>query len=292
MTLAELIARVERRFSAARLSYGHGTDNAHDEAAWLALRGLGLPFNADLGTPARDAERIERLAQRRVEERTPVAYLLNEAWLAGQPFYVDERVIVPRSHIAELLPSLRRRPVRRVLDLCTGSGCLAILAARTFRAADVDAVDLSPGALAVARKNVARHRVGRRVRVKRSDLFGAVRGVRYDLILANPPYVGASAMAKLPPEYRHEPRLALAGGSDGLDLVARILAEAAEHLEPGGLLVCEIGGGKAAVQRRFRALELDWPKPEVFSAGRDALASAASTHGGAPGRSTRSPAKR
>lgn len=292
MTLAELIARVERRFSAARLSYGHGTDNAHDEAAWLVLRGLGLPFNADLGTPARDAERIERLAQRRVEERTPVAYLLNEAWLAGQPFYVDERVIVPRSHIAELLPSLRRRPVRRVLDLCTGSGCLAILAARTFRAADVDAVDLSPGALAVARKNVARHRVGRRVRVKRSDLFGAVRGVRYDLILANPPYVGASAMAKLPPEYRHEPRLALAGGSDGLDLVARILAEAAEHLEPGGLLVCEIGGGKAAVQRRFRALELDWPKPEVFSAGRDALASAASTHGGAPGRSTRSPAKR
>ena len=292
MTLAELIARVERRFSSARLSYGHGTDNAHDEAAWLVLRGLGLPFEADLSRPATDVERIERLAQRRIDERMPVAYLLKEAWLAGQAFYVDERVIVPRSHIAELLPSLRRRPVQRALDLCTGSGCLAILAARTFRHADVDAVDLSPGALAIARKNVARHRLGRRVHVRRSDLFAAVRGVRYDLILTNPPYVAANAMAKLPPEYRHEPRLALAGGSDGLDLVARILAEAAGHMEAGGLLVCEIGDGKAAVQRRFRALKLEWPKPEVFTAGRDALASAASRRGGAPGQSIRSPGKR
>ena len=291
MTLAELIARVERRFAAAPLAYGHGTDNAHDEAAWLVLRGLGLAFDADLGATATDIERIERLVDRRIRERMPVAYLLKEAWLAGQPFYVDERVIVPRSHIADLLPSLKRRPAQRVLDLCTGSGCLAILAARTFRRAEIDAIDLSPGALAIARKNVARHRVGRRVHVKRSDLFAAVSGVRYDLILTNPPYVSAGAMAQLPAEYRHEPRLALAGGANGLDLVARILAGAAEHLEPEGLLVCEVGDGKTAVQQRFRGVKLDWVKREVFTARRDVLPSAASTRVGAQARSIRSTRK-
>jgi len=274
LTLAELIARVERRFAAAPLHYGHGTDNAHDEAAWLALRGLGLPFDADLTAETADVARIGRLAERRIAERMPVAYLLKEAWLAGQSFYVDERVIVPRSHIAELLPGLRRRPTARVLDLCTGSGCLAILAAQAFRTAQVDAIDLSPGALAVARKNVARHRLGRRLHLKRSDLFRALRGARYDLILSNPPYVGASAMTRLPPEYRHEPRVALAGGADGLDLVARIVAQAPDYLESGGLLLCEVGDGKAAVQRRFRGLKLDWLKPEVFAAGRDALLAA------------------
>jgi ribosomal protein L3 glutamine methyltransferase len=292
LTLAELIARVESRFSAAPLFYGHGTDNPHDEAAWLVLRGLGRPFNADLSALATDVERIERLAERRVRERMPLAYLLKEAWLAGEPFYVDERVIVPRSHIAELLPSLKRRPIKRVLDLCTGSGCLAVLAAKTFPAAQVDALDLSPAALAVARKNVARHRLGRRVHLHRSDLFDAVSAKRYDLIVTNPPYVSASAMAELAPEYRHEPRLALAGGNDGLDLVARILAEASARLESEGLLVCEVGDGKAAVQRRFRALKLDWPKDEVFTAPRDALASAANTLGGARARSIRSPGKR
>lgn len=276
MTLAELIARVEGRFSAAPLFYGHGTDNVHDEAAWLVLRGLGLPFNTDLRAPAKDVERIERLAERRIKERIPMAYLLKEAWLAGQSFYVDERVIVPRSHIAELLPSFRRRPTKRVLDLCTGSGCLAVLAAQTFRGAEVDALDLSPAALAVARKNVARHRLGRRVHVKRSDLFAAVRGVRYDLILTNPPYVSARAMGQLSPEYEHEPRMALAGGADGLDLVARILAGATDHLTTDGLLVCEIGDGKAAVQRRFRALKLDWLKPEVFAVQHATLSHAAS----------------
>jgi ribosomal protein L3 glutamine methyltransferase len=271
LTLAELIARVERRFAAAPLHYGHGTDNAHDEAAWLVLRGLDQPFDADLSADATGVERIEQLADRRIAERVPVAYLLREAWLAGQPFYVDERVIVPRSHIAELLPKFRRRRISRLLDLCTGSACLALLAARAFPAAQVDAADLSPAALAVARKNVARHRLGRRVHLKRSDLFHALRGARYDLIVSNPPYVGASAMDKLPPEYRHEPRLALAGGADGLDLVARIVAQAPEYLEPGGMLVCEVGDGKAAVQRRFRGLKLEWLKPEVFAAGRDAL---------------------
>ena len=265
MTLAELIDRTAKRLAAAPLSYGHGTDNPRDEAAWLVLRGHGLPFEADLSRPATDVARIEALADRRVNDRIPVAYLLKEAWLAGQSFYVDERVIVPRSHIAELLPSLKHHPARRILDLCTGSGCLAILAARAFPAAQVDAVDISPAALAVARKNVARHRLGRRVKLHRSDLFAALRAQRYDLILTNPPYVSAPAMAKLSAEYRHEPRLALAGGADGLDLVARLIAEAPEHLHADGVLVCEVGDGKRAVQRRFPGLRLAWPKPEVFT---------------------------
>ena len=268
MTLAELIARIERRLAAAPLHYGHGTDNAHDEAAWLALRGLGLPFDADLSAavaPA-SAEKIEALADRRVTQRVPIAYLLKEAWLAGVPFYVDERVIVPRSHIAGWLPSLQKRfpGARRILDLCTGSGCLAVLAARAFRGAAVDAADISPQALAVAKKNVARHRLGRRVRPVRSDLFSALDGRRYDLIISNPPYVAAPALAALPTEYRHEPRLALAGGRDGLDLVARILAQAHRHLEPGGALVCEVGESHPAARRRFRALKLEWLQPEVL----------------------------
>jgi ribosomal protein L3 glutamine methyltransferase len=265
LTLRELIARTERKLRAGELDYGHGTGNPRDEAAWLVLRGLGLPFDADLDQPAPDAARIETLTERRVEERVPLAYLLKEAWLAGQAFYVDERVIVPRSHIAELLPRLARHPPRRVLDLCTGSGCLAILAAHAFPAATVDATDISPAALAVARKNVARHRLGRRVRLKRSDLFDGLRGERYDLVLSNPPYVSSRAMSGLPPEYRHEPRLALAGGVDGLDLVARLLAQAPQHLEADGLLLCEVGDGKAALRRRFPRLPLEWPKAQVFS---------------------------
>ena len=265
MTLGELIQRTERRLAAAPLAYGHGTDNAHDEAAWLVLRGLGLPFDADLAQPAPGIRRVEKLIDRRVKELVPVAYLLKEAWLAGQSFYVDERVIVPRSHVAELLPGLARHPAQRILDLCTGSGCLAILAAHAFPAARVDAVDISAAALAVARKNVARHRLGRRVKLRRSDLFSALQGERYDLILANPPYVSAAVMAKLPAEYRREPRLALAGGKDGLDLVARLLAEAPQHLTPEGVLVCEVGDGKRAAERRFARLPLEWPKPEVFT---------------------------
>jgi ribosomal protein L3 glutamine methyltransferase len=257
---------------------------------------LGLPFATDLNravSPA-DAERLEHLAARRIDERMPVAYLLKEAWLAGQAFYVDQRVIVPRSHIAELLrePLLARRSVRRVLDLCTGSGCLAILAARAFPAAQVDAVDISPAALAVARKNVAHYRLGRRVQLHRSDLFAALGAARYDLILSNPPYVSAAAMAALPAEYRHEPRVALAGGADGLAFVARVLAAAPAHLEPDGLLVCEVGDARRAVERRFARLRLRWPKAEVFSAGRDALASAANKAVSARTPANRSRAKR
>jgi ribosomal protein L3 glutamine methyltransferase len=296
LTLAELIERTAVRFAGAPLFYGHGTHNAHEEAAWLVLRGLGLPFGSDLTREVQRsaAERIDRLAARRIGERMPLAYLLKEAWLAGQSFYVDERVIVPRSHIAELLrePLLARRAPGRVLDLCTGCGCLAILAARAFPAAQVDAADISPAALAVARKNVARHRLARRVHVRRSDLFAGVGAARYDLIVTNPPYVSARAMDALPPEYRHEPRMALAGGTDGLDLVAHILAAAGPHLTPVGVLVCEVGDAQAAVQRRFGRFGLRWPKAEVFSVERASLAADASTAASARTRASRSRAKR
>jgi ribosomal protein L3 glutamine methyltransferase len=267
LTLAALIRRTAERLARARLHYGHGTDNAYDEAAFLVLRGLGLPFNAELGRSV-DPARVERLVRERIKKRIPAAYLLNEAWLGGLVFYVDRRVIVPRSHIAELLaerlaPWLRAPP-RRVLDLCTGSGCLAILAARAFPRARVDAADLSASALAVARRNVQMHRLQRRVRLVRSDLFAKLRGERYELIVTNPPYVSAKEMHRLPSEYRHEPALALAGGKDGLALVRRIVAEASEHLVPGGLLVCEVGAGRRPLERALPQLDLVWPTDEVF----------------------------
>ena len=262
MNLRQLIARTEKRFRAARLHYGHGTDNARDEAAFLVLRGLGLPFDADLSGPA-DPSRVAPLIERRIKERIPAAYLLNEAWLDGKRFYVDRRVIVPRSHIAFLLRDLRVRP-KRILDLCTGSGCLAILAALTFPKAEVEASDISAAALEVAARNVREHRLGRRIRLVRYDLFEKLDG-RYDLILSNPPYVGAAAMRKLPPEYQREPGLALAAGRDGLDLVARILAEKDARLNPGGLLVCEVGDGRRAFERAYPRLGVRWPVPEVFT---------------------------
>ena len=280
MTLQELILKTEKRLRAARLHYGHGTDNPRDEAAFLVLRGLGLPFDADLNQPA-DPSRIEGLVGKRIRERVPAAYLLGEAWLSGVPFYVDRRVIIPRSHIAELLAAnlgpWQPRPLRRILDLCTGSGCLAVLAARAFPLALVDAADLSAAALTVARRNVARHKLERRIRVVKSDLFASLGKRRYDLILTNPPYVTSATMRRLPAEYRHEPGLALAAGKDGLDVAARILAEAPAHLAQNGVLVCEVGAGRAAVEAAWPKAELYWPKDEVFIAGRDVLASAART---------------
>ena len=262
MTLRELISRTARRLRAASLYYGHGTREARDEAAWLVLRGLGLSFDADLDQPAR-AARVEALIEKRVRERIPAAYLLGEAWLDGVAFVVDRRVIIPRSHIPFVLKRLPIAP-RRILDLCTGSGCLAILAARAYPRAHVDAVDISAAALAVARKNVSRYRLEDRVRLVRSDLFGSLDGEKYDLVVSNPPYVPTRAMRDLPPEYRYEPGIALAGGSDGLELVSRILAEAPERLKPGGLLVCEIGDGRAALERAYPRLPLVWPNDEVF----------------------------
>ena len=265
MTRGGLIAGVARRLRAARLHFGHGTDNPRDEAAYLVLRGLGLPFDADLDPPVqrRQLKKVQRLARQRIEKRIPTAYLLREAWLDGRSFYVDRRVIVPRSHIPFVLKTLDIAP-RRVLDLCTGCGCLAILAAYAFPGSRVDATDLSSEALDVARINVRRHRLTRRVKLIRSDLFAALRGRRYDLIISNPPYVARAAMKALPAEYRYEPGMALAGGSDGLELVNEIIARAQRHLRPGGLLVCEVGSGRAALERAHPRLPLRWPAEEVF----------------------------
>lgn len=260
MILRELVREVAQRLRKAPLHYGHGTANARDEAAFLVLRGLRLPFeaSAERAVTPRAAARIERLVRRRIRERIPVAYLLNEAWLADQPFYVDRRVIIPRSHIAFLLKDLGKP--RRVLDLCTGSGCLAVLAAQAFPRARVDAADLSRGALAVARRNVAQHGLRGRVRLMKSDLMAGLGNSRYDLIVCNPPYVNARSMRALPREYRHEPRLALAGGPDGLALVRAILQQAFDRLEPKGLLVCEIGGNRKALERAFPQTPFAWPE--------------------------------
>jgi ribosomal protein L3 glutamine methyltransferase len=282
LTLGDLVREVEGRLRNARLHYGHGTANPRDEAAFLVLRGLELPFEAPADRPvsAREQARVARLVRRRIRERIPLPYLLHEAWLAGEPFYVDRRVIIPRSHIAELLAHrLRpwlRRPVRSALDLCTGSGCLAVLAAKAFARARVDAADLSPAALAIAARNVARHRLRSRVRLVRSDLLAQLARRRYDVILSNPPYVSAPAMRALPREYRFEPRMALAGGSDGLDLVRRIIAQAAAHLQAQGLLVCEIGDNRRALERAFPRMPFAWPQTaagtgEVFVLAREEL---------------------
>ncbi|HXR57950.1 MAG TPA: 50S ribosomal protein L3 N(5)-glutamine methyltransferase [Burkholderiales bacterium] len=277
MTLRE----IERRLRRARLSYGHGTHEARGEATWLF-------------TSVKSPGKRKALLDRRIRERIPLAYLLNEAWLDGRRFYVDRRVIVPRSFISELLRERLRpwlhRPVRRALDLCTGSGCLAVLTAQTFPQARVDASDISRDALEVAGINVRKHRLGRRIRLLRSDLFSSITKT-YDLIVTNPPYVDARAMRRLPPEYDYEPRLALAAGADGLDLVRKILSKARQHLNPGGLLVCEVGDAHRALERAYPELPFAWPETSepgtVFILERDQLPPAA-RRGGA----TRTPPRR
>jgi ribosomal protein L3 glutamine methyltransferase len=223
----------------------------------------------------------QELFERRVRERRPAAYLVKKAWLAGVPFYVDERAIVPRSHIAGLLAERfapwvpEPRGIGTALDLCTGSGCLAVLLARAFPRARVDAADISVPALQVARRNVRAYRLQSRIRLVESDTFSALRGKHYDLIVCNPPYVTAAAMRRLPREYRHEPRLALAGGSNGLAVVRRIVEGAAAHLNPGGLLVVEVGAGRRRVERAFPRAGFVWPDTAaghpVFIASRDQL---------------------
>jgi ribosomal protein L3 glutamine methyltransferase len=273
LTLRKLIRQTECRLRAVRVHFGHGTDNAHDEAAFLVLRGLGLPFDADLGRPVK-ANAVESLVKKRIQQRIPAAYLLNEAWLDGVPFYVDRRVIIPRSHIPFVLRELRIAP-RRILDLCTGSGCLAILAARAFPGARVDASDISAAALSVAKKNVRKHGLEKTIELVKSDLFASLEKQRYDLIVSNPPYVSTLSLRRLPPEYRHEPGIALGGGQDGLQLVSQILAQAPRHLTAGGLLVCEVGDNKQALRRAYPRTDLLWPKDEVFilQASRTAAAS-------------------
>jgi ribosomal protein L3 glutamine methyltransferase len=273
-------------FEHAELSYGHGTTNAFDEAAWIVLSALGLPprdLGAQLSRPVTNAQAaaVERLLRERIASRKPAAYLLHEAWLGPHRFYVDERAIVPRSFISELLlapKGSRALPAspRRILDLCTGSGCLAILAALRYPDAVVDAADLSADALEVARRNVADYGLEARISVLRSDLFAAVHGSRYDLIVSNPPYVTSDAMRELPAEYRAEPLMALASGADGLDHARAIVDLARAHLEPRGTLVVEIGRNRAALERAFPRLTFTWPRTSagrdyVFSIGREAL---------------------
>jgi ribosomal protein L3 glutamine methyltransferase len=252
----------------AGVFFGHGTDNAFDESAALVFHALGLAH--ELGDKvyskrvSKEAQRkADALIARRIDERVPAAYLLGETWFAGLPFHVDSRVLIPRSPIAELIerqfaPWIELRRVRRILDIGTGSGCIAIACARAFPRARVDAVDISEEALAVARINGRRHRLGRRLRLLQSDHFAALGDETYDIIVTNPPYVGDRELRSLPAEYRHEPRIALAAGRAGLDSVQVILREAGRHLKPRGLLVVEVGNTEVAVRRAFRQLPFTW----------------------------------
>ena len=268
MTVGTLIARGARRLARARVFFGHGTDNARDEAAALVLHALRLPPRAGAAAYRRRVgaagqERVGRLLARRIRERIPAPYLTGVTWFAGVRLQVDPRVLVPRSPLAELIarrfgPWIDVSRVRRVLDIGTGSGCIAIACAKRLPRARVDAVDLSDAALEVARANVRRHRLARRVRVLKSDHFRALGDASYDIIVANPPYVGARELRELPPEYRHEPRIALAAGRSGLDSVRVILREAARHLRPRGLLIVEVGNTESAVRRTWRRLPFLW----------------------------------
>ncbi len=268
VTVRALIERGARRLRRARVFFGHGTDNARDESAALVLHALDLPHDAGAAlhrrrVSARAAQRAEALLSRRIRERIPAAYLTGVSYFAGLRFKVDPRVLVPRSPFAELIeqgfrPWIDPARVERLLDLGTGSGCMAIAAARALPRARVDAVDISAAALDVARANVRLHRLARRVRLARSDHFRALRGSTYDIILSNPPYVGARELAALPPEYRHEPRVALAAGRTGLDSVRIILRDAGRHLRPRGLLAVEVGNSEHALRRAFPRLPFVW----------------------------------
>lgn len=253
----------------ARLHFGHGTDNARDEAAELVFFAAGIEHAEGAGaygrrlTPRRRV-RIDELLRNRIEQRIPLAYLTSRAFFAGLALYVDERVLVPRSPIAELImnrfaPWAPARPIRRILDVGTGSGAIALASAKAFPRARVDAVDISPAALVVCRRNVRRLGLGNRVTVLRSDHFAAVEGRRYDIIVSNPPYVGRAEMRQLPREYRHEPSLGLASGADGLDSVRAIFLAARQHLAVDGILVVEVGNSERALLRAFPRLPFIWP---------------------------------
>jgi ribosomal protein L3 glutamine methyltransferase len=284
--LLALIERCSARLQEAGVSFGHGTTNAFDEAVWLVLWRLGLPLDdldgvAEMDLTAAQTAALEALIEQRIATRQPAAYLTGEAWLQGLPFYVDERVIVPRSLIAEVLAdgtldAWASAPPRKLLDLCTGNGSLAVLAALAWPEARVDATDLSADALDVAQRNLMRHALADRVRLRQGDGLAAADG-RYDLILCNPPYVNQASMERLPLEYRAEPALALAGGADGMDFVRTLLLQAAAHLQPQGLLVLEIGHERAHFEAAFPQLIPVWlptsaGDDQVLLLAREALA--------------------
>ena len=262
------MAWAEARFSEAGLCFGHGTDNAWDEAVYLVLHALGLPpdgrgLDADRPLSVVERDSVRALVEGRLRSRRPAAYLTREAWFAGLRFHVDERVLVPRSPIAELIeqafaPWIQASRVARRLDRGTGSGCIGIACAYAFPKARVDLTDISPGALAVARRNIADHGLQGRAEAIRSDLYGGLSGRRYDIIVSNPPYVDARQMEALPAEYRHEPAIALAAGADGLAQVMPILKGAAAHLRPGGILVVEVGDAAQALMARCPRAPFLW----------------------------------
>ena len=276
-TVGAAIERCARALMRAHVHFGHGTDNARDEAAELVFfaarlaHAQGSEAYATPLTPRRRA-RIDELLRRRIDERLPLAYLTHRAFFAGLTLYVDERVLVPRSPIAELIlrrfaPWAPARAIRRILDVGTGSGAIALASAKAFPRARVDAVDISAAALAVCRRNIRRLGLSKRVTALRSDHFAAVEGRRYDIIVSNPPYVGRAEIAKLPREYAHEPALGLASGADGLDSVRAILSAARQHLEDDGILVVEVGNTERALMRAFPRLPFIWPDIEMGGGG-------------------------
>ncbi len=267
-TIRDCIRWGMSRFNEAELYFGHGTENALDEAAYLVLFALSLPTQVGEGyldsrLTEDERRRVVELLAERLEKRLPAPYLTHEAWFAGMPFYVDERVLIPRSPVAELIaahfePWIDPERVESILDLCTGSGCIAIACADAFPHALVDGADLSPEALAVAEVNQARYGLEERLELVESDLFETLEGRRYDVIISNPPYVDAEDMAALPDEYRHEPELALAAGDDGLDIVLRMLRDAPDYLNEGGIFICEVGNSEHALQQLLPEVPFTW----------------------------------
>lgn len=266
--LGDLLSLVENKFESSDLYYGHGTDNPWDDAVSIACYVLDIPPDSDasaLELPVAEPQKnaILALAHERIQKRLPVPYLTHQAWFAGLKFYVDQRVIIPRSPFAELIdkdfnPWIGDKPVRRILDLCTGSGCIAIQAALMNPLAQVDAVDISQDALEVAKKNIQLHNCQEKVRLIHSDLFAGCEGQRYDIIISNPPYVPTLEMQNLPKEYHWEPSLALEAGNDGLDIVKRILKEAPNYLTENGLLLVEVGNAAEALQNQFPQVPFIW----------------------------------